>query len=316
MEPDEGRAQGGGIPTSVRAANGYGDVADRKLAAYFVPENGSRPSRGSCASSRTRQLPDCYDPGGVSPVAGAAADFQRQAGSCPAAGSDARAGAERNSRTGPRNRRWKFRWRGSWRSCCNWIGWGWTGQFFLLGGHSLLGTQLASRARERFGVESYAAASCSRDADGGEAGGGNRTADYREVGQHAGRGSSLVAGAGGERAERDRVLTMAKRDSMASIEQFLRRQTPDCWNGTCAAKWRDRIGSCRCRCAQARRFRRRWLWGQAALAAARADGAGDSDIQRVGDGSIFGEAGPGGVRAGVPGGSAAAMKSGARGSLR
>jgi acyl carrier protein len=131
---------------------GYGDVSDRKLAAYFVPHEGTRPEASDLRKCLSAELPDYMVP---------SAFIRMDAMPMTANGKLDRAALPSPSAEQSQN---EFVYRAPQTPLevhvasmvadllqLNRVGL--DDNFFLLGGHSLLGTQLVLRARERFGVE-------------------------------------------------------------------------------------------------------------------------------------------------------------------
>lgn len=153
VEPDEVAsvlARHSGLSSC--AVIGYGDVSDRKLAAYFVPKPGMHPEQAELREFLTRQLPDYMIPG---------AFIRLEALPLNSSGKLDRAALPAPS---TRQAQVEFVYRAPQspheRQVADIVAdllqlnrVGLDDNFFLLGGHSLLGTQLVLRARERFGVE-------------------------------------------------------------------------------------------------------------------------------------------------------------------
>jgi amino acid adenylation domain-containing protein len=153
VEPDEVAsvlARHSGIGSC--AVIGYGDVSDRKLAAYFVPQPGMRPEPAELREFLTRQLPDFMIPAAFVRLdalpLNSSGKLDRAALPIPST-EQAQGEFLYRAPQSPHERQVA----GIVAELLQLKRVGLDDNYFLLGGHSLLGTQLVLRARERFGVE-------------------------------------------------------------------------------------------------------------------------------------------------------------------
>jgi amino acid adenylation domain-containing protein len=153
VEPDEIAtvlAQHPNIESSV--VTGYGDVADRKLAAYFVAREGAAPTPSNLREFLANRLPDYMIPSVFLSLEAmplnSSGKVDRAQLPDPAAEPAQGAGDYRAPQSPL-----EIQVAGIVAELLQLDRVGLDDNFFLLGGHSLLGTQLVLRTRERFGVE-------------------------------------------------------------------------------------------------------------------------------------------------------------------
>lgn len=137
---------------STCAVIGYGDVAQRQLAAYIVPRPGANPDAAQLREFLTTRVPDYMLPSSFTRLCELPLNSSGKLNRCALPPPSTPTGRESVAYRAPDSSLEK-------RVCAiigqilNVAEVGLDDNFFLLGGHSLLGTQLVLRVRQQFGVE-------------------------------------------------------------------------------------------------------------------------------------------------------------------
>ena len=137
---------------STCAVVGYGDVAQRQLAAYIVPRSGGSPDPAQLREFLSTRVPDYMLPSSFTNLPELPLNSSGKLNRCALPAPSIPTGRESVAYRAPGSSLEK-------RVCAivgqilNIAEVGLDDNFFLLGGHSLLGTQLVLRVRQQFGVE-------------------------------------------------------------------------------------------------------------------------------------------------------------------